>query len=48
MTLVNDGKQDALQAMPLIEMGTVILGSCSGRERLGSTPETASLPSCYL
>ena len=32
----------------VIETGTVILGSCSGRERLGSTPERASLPRCYL
>ena len=32
----------------MIETGAVILRSCSRRERLGSTPETARLPRCYL
>ena len=38
MTLVNDGREDCFQR---IEIGTMALGSCSGRERLGSTPNTA-------
>lgn len=38
MTLVNGGKEDFFQR---IEVETMALGSCSGRERLGSTPNTA-------